>query len=155
MSVKPVEDGMHTVTPFLVCAGAAQAIEFYKRAFGATERMRLEDPSGNIGHAELQIGDSVVMLTEQCEEMQARSPLALGGTPVMLHLSVDGVDAWYQRALDAGATSRMAPEDMFWGDRYALVQDPFGHQWSMATHIRDVSIEEMREQFSKASSATA
>lgn len=142
MPVNPVEQGMHTVTPYLVCAGAAEALTFYAKAFGATEIMRLTRADGKIGHAEVRIGDSVVMLSDECEE--APGPRVLGGTPVMLHLAVDDVDGWFQRAVEAGASARMAPEDMFWGDRFGMVADPFGHQWSMASHVRDVPFEDMQ-----------
>ena len=142
-NTKPIEDGMHTVTPHLVCAGAADAIAFYVRAFGAEEVMRLPGPGGKLAHAAVRIGDSMVMLTDEFPDWDAHSPAALGGTPVTIHLSVDAVDDWFERAVEAGATARMAPADMFWGDRYGVVEDPFGHRWSMATHIRDVSPEEM------------
>lgn len=142
MSVKPVQEGMHTVTPYLVCAGAADAIAFYEKAFGATELMRLTRADGSIGHAELRIGDSLVMLSDEFAE--APGPRALGGTPVMIHLAVEDVDRWFQRAVEAGATAQMQPQDMFWGDRMGMLVDPFGHEWSMATHVRDVSPEEMQ-----------
>jgi len=145
MSVKPVEDGMHTVTPHLVCAGAGDAIEFYVRAFGAEEMMRLPTPDGKIVHASLRIGDSIVMLMEESPEWQARGPKMLHGTPVTIHLAVDDVDSWYARAIAAGATARMAPSDMFWGDRYGVLEDPFGHQWSIATHVRDVPMEQLQQ----------
>ncbi|MEW6761007.1 MAG: VOC family protein [Pseudomonadota bacterium] len=142
-NTKPIEDGMHTVTPHLVCAGAADAIAFYARAFGAEEVMRLPGPGGKLAHAAVRIGNSMVMLTDEFPDWDANSPATLGGTPVTIHLSVDAVDDWFERAVQAGATARMAPADMFWGDRYGVVEDPFGHRWSMATHIRDVSPEEM------------
>jgi uncharacterized glyoxalase superfamily protein PhnB len=142
-AVQPVEEGMHTVTPHLVCAGAADAIAFYGRAFGAEEVMRMPGPGGLLAHAAVRIGDSMVMLMDEFPDWDASGPLALGGTPVTLHLAVPDVDAAFARAVEAGATARMAPADMFWGDRYGVVEDPFGHRWSMATHIRDVSTEEM------------
>ncbi len=145
MAAQPVADGMHTVTPHLVCAGAAEAIAFYVRAFGAEELMRLDDANGKIAHAAVRIGDSVVMLMDEAPYMNARGPKALQGTPVTIHLAVDDVDSAYARAVAAGATALMEPADMFWGDRYGMVQDPFGHQWSMATHLRDVPIDEMRK----------
>ena len=141
--VKPVEDGMHTVTPHLVCAGAADAIAFYGRAFGAVEVMRLPGPGGKLAHAAVRIGDSMVMLMDEFPDWDASGPAALGGTPVTIHLSLPDVDAAFERAVEAGAIARMAPADMLWGDRYGVVEDPFGHRWSMATHIRDVSPEEM------------
>jgi uncharacterized glyoxalase superfamily protein PhnB len=142
-TVKPVEDGMHTITPHLVCAGAADAIVFYTRAFGAEEVMRLPGPGGKLAHASVRIGDSMLMLMDEFPDWDATGPTALGGTPVTIHLSVPDVDHAFERAVEAGATARMAPADMFWGDRYGVVEDPFGHRWSMATHIRDVSPEEM------------
>ena len=144
-TTKPVEEGMHTVTAHLVCAGAADAIAFYVRAFGAEEVMRLPDPEGKLAHAALRIGDSMVMLMDEYPNWDARGPKALGGTSVTLHLSVSDVDSAFKRAIEAGAISRMEPADMFWGDRYGVVEDPFGHRWSMATHIRDVPPEEMQE----------
>ena len=142
-TVKPVEDGMHTITPHLVCAGAADAIAFYARAFGAEEVMRLPGPGGKLAHAAVRIGDSMLMLMDEFPDWDARGPAALGGTPVTIHLSLPDVDSAFERAVEAGAIARMAPADMFWGDRYGVVEDPFGHRWSMATHIRDVSPEEM------------
>lgn len=144
-TTKPVEDGMHTVTPHLTCAGAADAIDFYVRAFGAEEVMRLPDPNGKLAHAAVRIGDSMVMLMDEFPEWQARGPKTLGGSSVTIHLSVPDVDAAFRRAVEAGATARMEPADMFWGDRYGVVEDPFGHQWSMATHIRDVPVDELQE----------
>ena len=142
-TVKPVEDGMHTITPHLVCAGAADAIAFYQRAFGAVEVMRLPGPGGKLAHASVRIGDSMLMLMDEFPDWDASGPAALGGTPVTIHLSLPDVDSAFERAVEAGAIARMAPADMFWGDRYGVVEDPFGHRWSMATHIRDVSPEEM------------
>ena len=142
-TVKPVEDGMHTITPHLVCAGAADAIAFYTRAFGAEEVMRLPGPGGKLAHASVRIGDSMLMLMDEFPDWDASGPAALGGTPVTIHLSLPDVDRAFERAVEAGAIARMAPADMFWGDRYGVVEDPFGHRWSMATHIRDVSPEEM------------
>ncbi|WP_051109935.1 VOC family protein [Massilia niastensis] len=136
---------MHTVTPHLVCAGASEAIAFYARAFGAEEVMRLPEPGGKLAHAAVRIGDSMVMLMDEFPDWDAHGPLALAGTPVTLHLAVPDVDAAYKRAVEAGATGRMAPADMFWGDRYGVVEDPFGHRWSMATHIRDVAPADMAE----------
>lgn len=141
--VKPVEDGMHTITPHLVCAGAADAIALYVRAFGAVEVMRLPGPGGKLAHAAVRIGDSMLMLMDEFPDWDASGPAALGGTPVTIHLSLPDVDSAFERAVGAGAIARMAPADMFWGDRYGVVEDPFGHRWSMATHIRDVSPEEL------------
>jgi PhnB protein len=130
------------ITPHLVCRNAADAIDFYRQAFGATEAMRLPMPDGRIGHAALRIGPAQVMLRDEFPEWGAQSPATLKGTPVNIHLDVDDVDAAFATALAAGARSLMEPADMFWGDRYAVLADPFGHQWSLATHQRDVSVEE-------------
>ena len=143
--VKPVPDGMHTVTPHLVCAGAADAIEFYKKAFGAVEEGRLPGPNGRLMHAMIRIGDSAVMLVDEMPEWCALGPKALKGSPVTIHLYVDDVDAFAARAVKAGAKITMPVADMFWGDRYGKLEDPFGHQWSVATHQRDVSVEDMRK----------
>ena len=144
-SSNPVEEGMHTVAPHLVCAGAAEAIESYKKAFGAEEMMRLPMPNGKLGHAMLRIGDSPIMLADEFPEWDSPAPTTLKGTPVTIHLSVPDVDQAFRRAVDAGATVKMELADMFWGDRYGVVEDPFGHRWSLATHIRDVSQEEMEK----------
>lgn len=144
-AVKPVPDGIHTVTPHLVCAGAAEAIEFYKKAFGATEVMRVPMPDGKLMHASVMIGDSMVMLVDEMPQMGCVGPKARGGSSVTLHLSVPNVDEVFATAVKAGATERMPPQDMFWGDRYGQVEDPFGHWWSIATHIRDVTPEEIAE----------
>jgi uncharacterized glyoxalase superfamily protein PhnB len=144
-TVDPIPHGMHTVTPHLVCAGAAAAIEFYKQAFGAVEVDRLADPDGRLIHAMLRIGDSPLMLVDEFPEMQALGPKALGGASVTIHLAVRDVDAAFARAAAAGATPRMPVTDMFWGARYGQVQDPFGHLWSMATQVRNLTPEQIRE----------
>ena len=149
--VKPVPEGMRTVTPHLVCAGAAEAIEFYKRAFGAVEAARLPGPQGKLAHAMIRIGDSAVMLVDEVPEMGALSPSSLKGSPVTIHLYVDDVDATVARAVKAGAKITMPVADMFWGDRYGQLVDPFGHRWSVGTHVRDVSTEEMRQAMQKGS----
>jgi uncharacterized glyoxalase superfamily protein PhnB len=141
---------MNTITPHLVVDGAADAIQFYKKAFGAQEVMRMPGPDGKLGHAMLRIGDSMLMLADEYPQWESFGPLALKGSPVTLHLSVPDVDAAFARALEAGATVRMPLADMFWGDRYGIVQDPFGHRWSLATHVRDVSPEEMAAEMAKA-----
>jgi PhnB protein len=139
---KPIPDGYHTVTPYLRIRGAADAIEFYKKAFGAEELMRL--PMGDkLGHAEIRIGDSIVMLGDECAEWQVLGPQSLGGTTVGVHLYVSDVDASVKKASDAGATVTMPAQNMFWGDRMAKLSDPFGHVWTVATHTEDVSPEEM------------
>jgi PhnB protein len=136
---------MHAVTPHLVCAGAVKAIEFYKQAFGAKEDGRLLTPNGKLMHAQLRIGDSSVMLTDESPEMGSRGPKTLGGTPVTIHLYVRDVDAVFAQAIKAGAKSKLPVTDMFWGDRYGIIEDPYGHQWSIATHTRDLTFEQMQE----------
>ena len=142
--VKPVPDNYHAVTPYLVVDGAAKAIEFYKKAFKATERVRMPGPENRIAHAEVQIGDSMVMLCDPMVEMGHKSPKTLGGTPITMMLYVEDVDATVADALKAGAQTLRPVEDQFWGDRMGGVTDPFGHQWYVATHIEDVSPEEMQ-----------
>src|SRR5437899_7566258 len=145
MKVKPIPEDMHSSTPHLVCAGAASAIEFYKKAFGATEKGRLPGPDGRLMHAAIGIGDSTVMLVDEMPEWGALGPKALKGSPVTIHLYVDDVDAFVARAVKAGAKITMPVEDQFWGDRYGKIEDPCVHHWSVATHLRDVSREEMDE----------
>lgn len=144
-NVKPIPEGMHTVTPHLVCAGAASAIEFYKKAFGAVELHRMPGPDGTLMHAAIRIGDSVVMLVDENPLWGVKGPKTLGGSPVTIHLYVENADAVYDQAIVAGASGAMEVQEMFWGDRYGMVIDPFGHNWSIATHVRDVSPEEMLE----------
>ena len=144
-AIKPIPEGMHSITPHLICAGAADAIEFYKKAFGATETSRLPGPDGKIMHASIRIGDSALMLTDEMPEHGALGPKSLEGSPVTVHLYVEDVDATTARAVSAGAKTTMPVTDMFWGDRYGQLVDPFGHKWSVATHIRDVTPDEMRE----------
>jgi PhnB protein len=143
-AVKPKPEGYHTATPYLVIKDAARAIEFYKRAFGATEIVRMADPGGRIMHAEIRIGDSPIMIGEEMPERGARSPESLGGSPVSIFLYVDDVDALSTQAVSAGAKVLMPVQDQFWGDRYGKLVDPFGHRWDVATHKEDVSPEEMR-----------
>ena len=133
------------VMPHLVCAGAAQAIDFYKKAFGAVEVMRLPGKDGRLMHAALEIGRATIMLADEMPEWGSLSPTSLKGTPVTIHLYVDDVDAFFARAVKAGATAKMPVADMFWGDRYGVLVDPFGHSWSVATPQREVTAEEMRE----------
>jgi PhnB protein len=140
-----IPQGMHSVTPHLVCAGAAKAIEFYKQAFGAEEGARLPGPDGRLMHASVKIGDSQVMLVDEMPEWGALGPKSLKGTPVTIHLYVEDVDALVARAVKAGAKVTMPVADQFWGDRYGKLEDPFGHHWSVATHVRDVSMEEMQD----------
>lgn len=136
---------MHTVTPHLICAGASEAIEFYQNAFGAIELSRMPGPDGKIMHASLRIGDSVIMLNEEMPEWGSFGPKHLKGSPVTIHLYVENVDAVFEQAVRAGAKVTMPIDDMFWGDRYGKVEDPCGHQWSIGTHMRDPSPEEMQK----------
>ncbi len=144
-ALKPIPEGFHSVTPYLCVNGAAQAIEFYKEAFGATERMRMEAPGGKIGHAELEIGDSRIMLSDPFPQASTRPPKELGGTSASVFMYVEDGDEVGKRAVDAGATVTMEVADQFWGDRFGTITDPFGHVWSIATHIEDVPPEEMAE----------
>lgn len=144
-AAKPVPDGFRTVTPYLVCAGASDAIAFYKKAFGAIEQMRVPGPDGRLIHAAIQIGDSVVMLNDEFPEMDALGPKSRGGASVTIHLFVADVDAAFARAVKAGATVKMPLQDMFWGDRYGSLEDPFGHSWSIATHLCDLTREEIQK----------
>ena len=147
--VKPIPDGMHSVTPHLICAGAANAIEFYKKAFNAVEEVRLPGPQGRLMHAMIRIEGSAVMLVDEMPEWGALGPKSLKGSPVTIHLYVEDVDAFVKRAVAAGAKITMPLDDMFWGDRYCKLEDPFGHHWSVATHIRDVSPAEMQDAMRK------
>jgi PhnB protein len=155
MPVQPVPEGYHTVTPYLAVDDATAAIDFYQRAFGAKERGRMAAPDGKIGHAELEIGDALIMLSDPFPQFQARPPKEIGGTSVGVFLYVDDVDAVYKQAIDAGATSTMEPADQFWGDRFGSVTDPFGHSWQIATHVEDVSPEEMAKRAEEAFAAMA
>jgi uncharacterized glyoxalase superfamily protein PhnB len=143
MAVKAIPEGYHTVTPYLTVREARRAIEFYRQAFGAVELFRMPGPGGKVMHAEIRIGDSIVMLTDEAPEMGSRSPEALGGTPVSLYLYVPDVDAVVARAAQAGATVTTPVQNMFWGDRFGQVADPFGHRWSLATHVEDLAPEEI------------
>ncbi|MFC3377589.1 VOC family protein [Rugamonas sp. CCM 8940] len=143
--VNPIPEGMHTITPHLVCDNAAKAIEFYKKAFGAEEGGRLPGEDGKIMHAIMRIGDSAFMLADEFPHWGSLAPNSLKGTPVTIHLYVKDVDAAFARAVDAGAVVKMPLADMFWGDRYGIVTDPCGHQWSLASHVKDVTPEEMQQ----------
>jgi PhnB protein len=153
MAVKPVPEGYNTVTPYLAVEDAAEAIEYYKKAFGAKERVRMDTPDGKIGHAELEIGDSLVMLADPFPQASTRPPRELGGTTVSVFLYVEDVDAVVKQAVDAGATVTMEVADQFWGDRFGSITDPFGHSWSVATHVEDVPPEEMAERAKEAMAA--
>jgi uncharacterized glyoxalase superfamily protein PhnB len=148
-TVKPIPDGMHSLTPHLVCAGAADAINFYVKAFNAVEVVRLPGPQGKLMHACIQIGDSALMLVDESPEWSMLGPIALKGSPVTIHLYVEDVDVVVAQAVAVGARVTMPLADMFWGDRYAQLEDPFGHRWSVATHKRDVSPEEMKQAMAK------
>ncbi len=142
--VKPIPDGYHTATPYLIIKGAAEALEFYKKAFSATETMRMADPKTNhIGHAEIKIGDSPIMMADENPDMGFRSPKSIGGTPVSIMLYVEDVDAVAKQALAAGAKEVRPVEDQFYGDRSGTFEDPFGHVWTIATHKEDLTPEEI------------
>jgi PhnB protein len=141
--VRARPEGYPQVTPYLIVDGADAAIGFYTETFGATERMRMDGPDGKVGHAELEIGDGLVMLADENPDMGARSPKSVGGTPVTIHVYVDDVDAAFEAALAAGATELRAVENQFYGDRSGQFEDPFGHHWNVATHVEDVPPEEM------------
>ena len=147
-NVHYIPEGYHTVTPYLICNDAGKAIEFYKQAFGAVEVMRMGGPDGKIGHAELKIGDSFIMLADEHAGIGAYSAQHYGGTPVSLLLYVKDVDSVFQQAVSTGATARQSPEDRFYGDRVSWVIDPFGHSWYLHTHVRDVTPEEMKQAMS-------
>ena len=147
--VKPIPDGMHSLTPHLICAGAADAIKFYVTAFNAVELLRLPGPRGKLMHACIRIGDSALMLVDESPEWGMLGPKALKGSPVTIHLFVEDVDAAMAQAVAAGAKVTMPLADMFWGDRYAQLEDPFGHRWSVATDTRDMSPEEMQQAMPK------
>ncbi len=149
MSVSPIPAGYHSVTPYLIVKGAAKAIEFYKAAFGAIELFRLEMEDGRMGHAEIKIGNSHVMLADEFPEMEARSPQSFGGSPVSLLIYIPEVDAVFARALAAGAMLKKPVQNQFYGDRSGMLTDPFGHSWSIATHIEDVAPEEMKRRMAE------
>ena len=145
MPVKAIPEDYHSVTPYMVVRDAARAIEFYKQAFGAVEKGVMKGPDGKVMHAELRIGDSIIMLGDEFPEFNALSPLSTGGSGMGLHIYTEDVDTAFDRAVKAGAKVEMPVADMFWGDRYGKLADPFGHKWSIGTHKRDVSKEEMEE----------
>jgi len=147
---KPIPEGYHSITPYLIADDAAGAIEFYKKAFGASELMRMAAPGGRVGHAELRIGDSRIMLADEFPEMGARSPKAVGGSPVSLHLYVEDVDATVRQAIAAGAKEIRPVKDQFYGDRLGTVEDPFGHVWHISTHKEDVPADELKRRAAQA-----
>ena len=155
MAAKPVPEGYHTVSPYLAVEDATRAIEYYTQAFGAREVMRMDAPGGKIAHAELEIGDSRIMLSDPFPQGSTRPPKELGGTSASVFLYVEDVDAVVKRAVDAGATVTMEVADQFWGDRFGAITDPFGHVWSVATHVEDVPPEEMAERSRAAMSQMA
>ena len=150
MAVNPIADGYHSVTAYLIVRDAARAIDFYKQAFGATELFRMDAPDNKIGHAEIKIGDSPVMLADENPAWGAKSPEALGGSPVHLMIYVEDVDAVFKRALAAGGTETHPLKDQFYGDRSGTLTDPFGHSWTVATHVEDVSAEDMQRRSAEA-----
>jgi PhnB protein len=151
--VNPIPDGYPRVTPYLIVDGASAAIDFYTSVLGATERMRMPAPEDRVGHAELEIGNSVIMLADESPEMDARAPSTVGGTPVSLHVYVEDVDAVFDRAVKAGARALRPVEDRFYGDRSGGFEDPFGHRWHVATHVEDVPPNEMEKRAAAAMSA--
>ena len=151
MAVKPVPEGYHSVTPYLIIEGAGKAIEFYQKAFGAEELFRFPGPDGTVGHAEIKIGDSPIMLADAYPAMGYNGPKALGGSPVSLMIYVEDVDTVFNQAVQAGATVKEAVTDKFYGDRIGSLIDPFGHVWHVSTHKEDVSIEEMKKRAKTAS----
>jgi PhnB protein len=146
---QPTSTAPHSVTPYLTIRNAANAIEFYRKVFDATETMRLAEPSGRIGHAEITIGGSPIMISDEYPEMDVRSPEAIGGSPVGIHLYVADVDAVFARAVAAGAKPVRKPEDQFYGDRAATLIDPFGHRWFLATRKEEVSLDELNRRYAK------
>jgi PhnB protein len=145
MATKPIPEGYHTLSAYLAVDDAARAIDYYTKAFGAKERVRMRGPDGKIGHAELEIGDSLIMLSDPMPQASTRPPRELGGTSASLFMYVEDVDAVVKQAVDAGATVTMEVADQFWGDRFGTITDPFGHVWSIATHIEDLTPEEIEE----------
>lgn len=143
MAVKPIPDGYHSVTPYLVVKGAAKALDYYKQALGATELFRVDGPGGTVGHAEIKIGDSIVMLADEFPQMGFRGPESLGGSPVGLMIYVADVDTQFAQALAAGGTVVKPLQNQFYGDRSGTIKDPFGHLWTISTHVEDVSPEEV------------
>jgi len=149
-NVKPIPEGYHSVTPYLIIKGAAEAIEYYKKSFGATELFRMPTPDGKIGHAELKIGDSPIMLADEHPDFGHVGPQTLGGTPVGIMIYVDDVDTIYKRAISGGGQEVKPLQDQFYGDRSGTLKDPFGHMWTVATHVEDVAPEEMEKRMAAA-----
>src|SRR5687767_8224173 len=151
--VNPIPDDYPRVTPYLIVDGGAAAIDFYKSVLGASERMRMGGPDGKVGHAELEIGDAVIMLADEHPEMDALGPKSVGGTPVSLHVYVEDADGVFERAIESGAKALQAVEDKFYGDRSGTFEDPFGHHWHVATHVEDISEDEMSKRAAEAAAA--
>ena len=155
MSVKPIPDGYHSLTPYLTCRDAAHAIQFYQQAFGAKLKGGvMKGPDGKVMHAELVIGDSIIMLSDEFPDFGALSPQTIGGSPIGLHIYLENVDSAFDRAVKAGAKVDAPVTDMFWGDRYGKLTDPFGHKWSLGTHTADLSMEEMKKGMDEAMAKT-
>jgi PhnB protein len=150
MAVSAIPEGYPRLSPYLIVDGAGAAIDFYVSVLGATERVRMDQPDGKVGHAELQLGDSVLMLADEFPEMDNRGPKSVGGTPVMMSLYVEDVDAVFKKAIGAGAKERQPVENQFYGDRSGQFEDPFGHRWSIATHVEDVPADEMERRAAEA-----
>jgi PhnB protein len=155
MATKAIPDGYHSATPYLIVKGAADAIEFYKRAFGAVELFRMANPDGRVGHAEIRIGDSVIMLADEHPDMGYRSPRSLGGSAVSIMLYMEDVDTVFARALAGGARAQRGVADQFYGDRNGVLEDPFGHVWTIATHVEDVAPEEMERRMAAMNSSAS
>ena len=153
MAVKPIPEGYHTITPYLTVENATEAIEFYKRAFGAKEFVKMDGPNGTVGHAELKIGDSLVMISDPFPQSTVRPPTERGGPTASIFMYVDDVDTVVKKAVDEGATIEMQVADQFWGDRFGTITDPFCQVWSIATHVEDVPPEEMAERAKEAMAA--
>jgi PhnB protein len=155
MSVKPIPEGYHSVTPYLAVKGAAKAIDFYKQAFGATELFRMQSPDGNIGHAEIKIGDCIIMIADEYPDMKWLSPTSIGGSGTLLMIYTDDCDAMFNRAVGAGGKETRPLADQFYGDRSGTIEDPFGHKWTIATHKEDLSPDEIDKRAKEAMATSA
>jgi PhnB protein len=153
-ATNPIPKGYHSITPYLICKGAASAIDWYKKALGAEELFRMPGPDGTLGHAEIKLGDSVVMLADEFPQMGAKSPATIGGTPVSLMLYVKDSDAVFKNAVAAGAKVKGELKDQFYGDRSGMIEDPYGHIWTISTHVEDVSPDEMARRSAEAMKST-
>ena len=155
MATKPIPDGYHSVTPYIALKNAGDAIEFYKKAFGAKELFRMASPDGSVGHAEIKIGDSIIMLADEDADMGFFSPETIGGSPCLLMIYTENVDQTFKRAIENGATETRPVKDQFYGDRSGSLKDPFGHKWTIATHVEDVPEDEMKRRLEKVMSGSA